>query len=1533
MDRRAVFFFCTVILATQLASDGLPRATGQAPTRLTPPPRELLLQLQRGQKAAADGQFSTAVRELGAVIAPAEDSDPEFKQDYFTAEGNSKSQLSLRAIAEKAIGNMPNEGRKLYELKYGAEAKALLDRAMEDFDLRALAECTRRYFHTPAGHDATLLLGQLHLDEGRSAAAAFCFRRLSESSRSAQYEPQASLLLSASWLYAGSDEGAKRTLLELKKRQPDLVVEAGDQKIKMFQNDADAIPWLRKLMSSSGIERHQFVEEWLTVRGNAERNALAHATPPVGIKSWRLPVANFPEDEEIISKHVRAMQSGGTVPMPSLHALAVGDQVIMRTTRRVFGVDFHTGKRVWEWPWDDEPDVDAEGLRNIRMAGEDTQWAAQLKTRLWSDHPFGQLSSNGKSVFAISNLGEIPSSSNQIMFALRNRGNLPSSNQLASLSLEREGALEWIIGGENGSDEPALAGTFFLGTPIADGDILYALAEQRDEVQLLALDPETGLLKWQQQLAHVEGMSVQSNPLRRMAGATPAHSSGVLVCPTAAGVVVAMDVSSRSLLWAYEYATSIKTGYPNQGFIGRPTTETPPEWRENSPIIHNGSVILAPPDSPWLYCLDLLSGESNWGPIKRNGHVFVGCVSGDQIVLVGPDKVTSIGLSNGGKELWTTPLPASPSGRGVNTGDRFLLPLSSSELLTLELSTGKIISTSKTEYMLGNLVSFRGHIVSHGANFLTTFHQVEQLREEAAARLSKNPDDSTGLKYQIILQLQDEKFSQALQTSLRAHKATPSNAPLRKLLTRSVLSAFDNDFENTHQLAETLGVFMEGQPEYGDYLRRLTTGYASIGDQARAFQSLLSFAAQANAERNQDDELVFEGGATLTSNDRWIRQKSAELLTTVKDSGDDKLLSQIKAQLTKSGGERLAEQDWVGLRRFLDQFSGSPEVARFQLALAHHYIDEGNYLRSELMLARINSATTHEQEGMKRALVAQLLMRSKQFEQAAPLFQELNQNWSDAIVWSEMTGSQLYDSVSADANFRNLASVDSWPNGQTKIATSTISPVVSRYPPIHYKKRTPVLTAAAAPFIRYVNSGVSPGVTLTNGSGRLVGRAIIPRSPRTLNSRSTNHNTISAHSLGHLIIISRGDDIFAVDGLGSTSGQNVLWNLPTTTSTDGRRLALSVKSTVHPWSGNKPHTIGPAIGPNLVGVIGPITPNGVCVTRHTNVVCLDPLTGEEQWVQRNVGEGCDLFGDDELLFVVKGQQAMVLRTLDGSVVGHRDVPSIAYRWDTFGRNLLTWKNETGKRLMRSARLYDAWSEKELWLATYSRSARGVVFDENKLAIFEPEDGILEVISMTDGQPIFQQHLPGAPTSLDHIEITSYGDRLLVMLNVTKRSEATTLEAPVPTNEIANGKLFAVNLQGDLLWPSPVVLDSYFVAQEQPTHSPIRIFHRNGQTANSAAKQYYSILAIDVRNGRPLFEEHIPKKHSAPVLSTVATDRNEVTVQFANFQRKVTFGDLPRPPSTPAITGDNAPVLDPIRSSAREPNLFSPGNFFPFRGKE
>ena len=299
-------------------------------------------------------------------------------------------------------------------------------------------------------------------------------------------------------------------------------------------------------------------------------------------------------------------------------------------------------------------------------------------------------------------------------------------NRLAARELKTEGKLKWEVGGPGGEDEPKLAEAFFLGPPLPLQGRLYVLAEMKgQEIRLVALSAKTGKLDWSQQLCRVE-QNIAQDPERRAGGASPSFADGVLVCPTSAGAVVAVDLTSRSLLWGYQYPRGQQLGINRVNAMRMPVfagadRRTGDRWVDGMVTIADGRVLLTPVESDQILCLNLIDGEVKW-KFDRESNLYVACVDAGHVILVGRNLVTAYSLTemdaktSKPKQVWSFELPAGamPSGRGFYSGHRYFLPLSSAEVAEVDLTGGAIVSRARSRLgaVPGNLICHRGEIVS-----------------------------------------------------------------------------------------------------------------------------------------------------------------------------------------------------------------------------------------------------------------------------------------------------------------------------------------------------------------------------------------------------------------------------------------------------------------------------------------------------------------------------------------------------------------------------------------------------------------------------------------------------------------------------------------------------------------------------------------------------------------------------------------------------------------------------------------------------
>ena len=79
------------------------------------------------------------------------------------------------------------------------------------------------------------------------------------------------------------------------------------------------------------------------------------------------------------------------------------------------------------------------------------------------------------------------------------------------------------------------------------------IAELAGDIILVCLDPETGNELWRQQLLAVESGGIEADPIRRIAGSMPTYHDGILICPTGAGAIVAIDLADRMIRWGVSF--------------------------------------------------------------------------------------------------------------------------------------------------------------------------------------------------------------------------------------------------------------------------------------------------------------------------------------------------------------------------------------------------------------------------------------------------------------------------------------------------------------------------------------------------------------------------------------------------------------------------------------------------------------------------------------------------------------------------------------------------------------------------------------------------------------------------------------------------------------------------------------------------------------------------------------------------------------------------------------------------------------------
>ena len=206
------------------------------------------------------------------------------------------------------------------------------------------------------------------------------------------------------WLQAGMADKAREVLAALRENSPSRTVEVGGRRVPLFQKDSEAIDWLVAQVGAPPIAGPAEADRWLMFRGDAARNAAASGSSPLLNMRWRVPSAVDPVLEESLEHLRRGYAEQNQPTLPSLHPLAVDDVILMRTANNLLAVDFATGKRLWLVQGDEAGE--AAGLPGGELGvRQSTALAALMGQRVTDDLTYGTMSSDGRCVFTIEDLG------------------------------------------------------------------------------------------------------------------------------------------------------------------------------------------------------------------------------------------------------------------------------------------------------------------------------------------------------------------------------------------------------------------------------------------------------------------------------------------------------------------------------------------------------------------------------------------------------------------------------------------------------------------------------------------------------------------------------------------------------------------------------------------------------------------------------------------------------------------------------------------------------------------------------------------------------------------------------------------------------------------------------------------------------------------------------------------------------------------------------------------------------------------------
>jgi len=1500
-----------------------------------PPDRSIRQLLDRAEQLLNQQRFSEAVQALQTVLNAPE--DYFYRPEDNALQPGGQTYRSIKSEARRLIGKLPPGGRRSYDLQYGPAARRKLQEAVAAGNMEGVAEVSRRYCHTEAAEEALILLGRYHLDQGRPLAAALCIEQVHRTATAAAYEPELSLLLAACWARAGEPEKAAVLLEQVRRRWPDAKApdaDHPDQLVLLSRKPADQ--WIAAWSSDLNAVRPPEEQEWNLFLGNPARIASAAGGRPLTLRPcWRQRVAIEASAEEAIASQARQLFDQSTPSVPALNPLALGEVVLMRGAGRLAAIDIQTGKIVWQTePTEDVRSPSTEG-EVVSEPPEPGRRSRSAPLEVWGDRTRGTISSDGDAVYAIEQPGvEVAGRGRQWVDPFGRRRNISAAeaslNVLAAYEVRTTpGKQRWQVGGPTGV-EPKLQKAFFLGPPLPLQGWLYAIAETGGEVRLVVLSAETGRLQWSQQLA-VADDEIARDPARYRSGISPSFADGVLVCPTTAGAVVAIDLATRGLLWGYQYprdAVGESVRDPFAPFIRRssasPDEAMPTGWRDSCPMVSAGRVVITPAESNQLHCLRLDNGQLEW-KAERGDHVYVAGVHDGRLLLIGPEEVTAIELTGmrRGQTAATLPLPsgALPSGRGCYTGTDYYLPLltaTGAEIARLDLNAWKFTEhiPCRDGSAPGNLISYRGRIFSQGPDFLQCYHQLDALKRQVERALAKDANDPAALTQQAQILLDEGNATKALPilrqayatyTKLaeepqekdtspversRRNEALAERVPVRELLVDGLLEHLKSHFQDRQTVSQELTRLIDQPEERVRFLRIVAEGLAAAGDTAGAMDNYFKLVELAG----DGSQWVSADPAHQTRLDRWLAARLGTLPKSLTGSLGNEYSRRV-ADRFKRLASGSAEDLLISHVTIFDKHP-TADLARLRLAAQKQ--------APESLLERVHwlySVVDHADDAISReatARLALLLLEAERTDDAAVFYRRLVDRWPNTPCLEGRTGRQLFDGLPTGSPARKQPGMATpWPLGAVKAAQSSGE---SRYP-LGYQPAAELVTGGrqAGEPLRVFLDVQQQLLSGLDSLGRAKWRLPLARDIEG-NPFMVNRGLAAGRFDRHVLILSLGTHVMAINTLKPSGprGQGLLWM--DECGSAGLAGGAGEAERTRPWEDDEPDHRD--YGETLAQ-LGPVVAGGATYLRSRELVSVDPIGGQRLWSRRDVPAGSELFGDDEMLVAAPPQgDALILQSVDGTLLGRRKVPAVDDRWFTVGRNIVCLEHENGKP--QWLRLFDPWTQKNVWRWPLGDGVKMAVVDETTVAVLD-RHGQFMLLDLTTGLPRFRRQLQAEP-ALSGLYVLPGRENLIVIAN-RRRPEATGMlveSAHENGGPIISGRIFALSREtGEPLWPSPALVEDFALVLEQPRDLPVAVFARRASERDSG-RQQTSFLFLDKRTG------------------ALATPVREFTRRISNFEmvgddeKKTVALHLRSAANTLVLTftGDPAPPEPPFQAVAR-----------------
>jgi outer membrane protein assembly factor BamB len=1414
------------------------------------------------------------------------------KEDFFAkveTKDPQTGQKSVRSVSVKFQANallsmLPPKGLAVYEEKYGTDAKKLLDQAKQTGNRDLLAECAYSFLHTKAGAVANDLLATWFLDRGDYFPAALRFERIIGPDA---VKSNASDLTIFKAVLAFNRAGETKKWQDLWQVLQKRIAGAGG--LKLADNRLLTVAQIENILKAAPAASNVNPHDWPVVAGNLARNAQAKGSPPMlDYILWSRPTIQDISDETKeaepglnakvkLQALINAYSNSQKIPvMSGGFPIATNGQLFYRTYNGITAVylkDQPTGEKAGQVSFRSTAFegalatlMEQEGPRaTLDTWIDDTYHRSDFAYLVFENSTVGTLTTDNRNVYAVDDLA-VPAPPKYLQGHANNQGwqkvdnivkQLIEQNTLWAFNIE-SGKIEWKLGGSpDGGKTDEFAKTHFICAPISVGGKLYVLNEKNNgDLRLVCIDPIKGKVVGDpQKLGTVVSDHVYMRDLARRVNAIHlAYGEGILVCPTNAGEIFGVDLTSRSLAWAYPYRqkTPDPRAFPkniNEPPAG-PIALTYNNWKVAPPVIVDGKVVFTAPDSEAVHCISLRDGNELWKAPRHDNDVFFAGVFGDKVLIVGKNSVRAVRLADGAPVWNSLSTGDLPSGQGVASNNIYYLPLRGGEVLAIDLNRWAIQAhnrASKTNGAApGNLVFYEGAVLSQTPTAIVAYPQLSAKKKEAEIAYAKNPSAANllllgelrladGQTQLAVDDLEKVLKDKDLQGDLVKRARNRLHEALTDLLQADFNAAAPKYLKEYQELCSVPDNPQEQLQREAKYQYIVATGREAQRDLVAAFDAYRAFAA---SPLYTDGVPSIEDPQYKVPTQLWLRGRINSMF--------EKAQPQEKVAL-----EKKIATEWVSvkekgdlpaIRQFTAMFDIPFQVGReARLELANVVMRIGqkeNFLEAELNLEqlRVPSLLKEDSPTVGKALEALARLELAKGSEdavrlAAAYFRIIHKEFAQTVLRDGKTGADLFNALAEDPRIRPYLEEPGvlWANAEIRhkdgkpgeiqgVTTGFFfQPEGDLTGPLGSQRLVLDPAAQNAPKLSLVDVTTNKLIWTTNlganNTNYLYFQWLYDQTNRPAGFYP-NAKFRFYQAKGHLGVIQVGMVVYGIDmDNGQVKWSKQLYDPTTVQPNFGYQLAPPDEHG-RLWVLHQNQFGGQT--KVRVGQIGAVQATYVALATPKGLVVLDPIKGTVLWSKPGLSGNLEVFGDDQYIYYVEVSDngatgaGRCLRASDGVLM---EVPDFSFYYRhhlrIMGRHLLT--AEPGAKAV-TMRLYDVQTGKSLWKHTYENDPVPLMTeDPNLCGVIERETGKISVVDLRTFKEVLSSNVKQGRVSPEDLKelhqpwLLEDNDRFYVALNA--RFSATRLIGNMVSNNFSNGTrcipvngwFCAIAKNGEFLW--------------------------------------------------------------------------------------------------------------------------------------